>query len=245
MYEYSTYDYMDTMLARSHKMGTLSCSLSGSRTMRNLLSVALLAGTAFAFTAHKSPFTQKVHYERSVSLLSSTENTFIDSLVDDVKTKVRIAQESSASGAGFKQIIADMLAGEYNADVVSARLDELINSAPCVMFIWEASPFSKKAVEAMEVAGADVKIVRLDDPWDEGNVLRAELGKRTGRTSVPSIWIAGKYVGGFDAGVSEESPGIVNLAFRGTLLPMLEAAGALKSVESPIEIMSAVDEISA
>jgi glutaredoxin-related protein len=213
--------------------------------MRNLLSVALLTGTAFAFTAHKSPFTQKVRYERSVSLHSSTENTFIDRLVEDVKTKVRIAQESSASGADFKQIIADVLAGEYDADAVNAKLDELINSAPCVMFIWEASPFSKKAVEAMEVAGADVKIVRLDAPWDEGNSLRAGLGKRTGRTSVPSIWIAGEYVGGFDGGVSEESPGIVNLAFRGTLLPKLEAAGAMKSTGSRIETTSAMDKTSA
>jgi glutaredoxin len=108
------------------------------------------------------------------------------------------------------------------------------------MFIWEASPFSKKAVEAMEVAGADVKIVRLDDPWEEGNPLRAELGKRTGRTSVPNVWIAGEYVGGFDGGVSEESPGIVNLAFRGTLLPKLEAAGALKSAESRIQTIERV-----
>ena len=51
---------------------------------------------------------------------------------------------------------------------------------------------------------------------------------RVGRPTVPSIWIGGEYVGGFDGGTGQDSPGIVDLAFRGTLRPMLEAAGALK-----------------
>lgn len=179
--------------------------------------------------------TKRLAVERaSRSLLYASEDdstSFVDGLVSTVKESVKIAQESSAAGSSFKQIIADVLAGEYDADSVNAKLDELINSAPVVMFIWEASPFSKKAIRAMDMIGADVKIVRLDDPWDEGNPLRAELGRRTGRTSVPCIFIGGEYVGGYDAGVGEESPGIVDLAFRGTLHSKLEAAGALKAKE--------------
>lgn len=155
-------------------------------------------------------------------------SSFVDSLVDNVQKSVKIAQESSASGSSFKQVVADVMAGEYDSVQVNAKLDELIASAPCVVFIWEASPFSKKAIAALEVAGADFEIVRLDDPWSEGNPLRAELGKRVGRPTVPSIWIGGEYVGGFDGGTGEESPGIVDLAFRGTLRSKLEAAGALK-----------------
>lgn len=159
---------------------------------------------------------------------SGDGESFVGSIVSNVQKSFKIAQDSSSSGSGFKQVIADVLAGEYDAEEVNAKLDELIDSAPCVVFIWEASPFSKKAIAALEVAGADFKIVRLDDPWSEGNPLRAELGKRTGRTSVPSIFIDGEYVGGFDGGTGEDSPGIVDLAFRGTLRPKLEAAGALK-----------------
>jgi glutaredoxin-related protein len=70
-----------------------------------------------------------------------------------------------------------------------------------------------------------VKIVRLDDPWDKGNPVRAEIGKRVGRSSVPMIFIGGEYVGGFDGGVSDKSPGIQTMAFQGTLRPTLEAAG--------------------
>ena len=61
--------------------------------------------------------------------------------------------------------------------------------------------------------------------------MRAELGRKTGRTSVPSIFIGGEYVGGYDAGVGEDSPGIVDLAFQGKLISKLEAAGALMAKE--------------
>ena len=148
---------------------------------------------------------------------------------ESIQSSIRIAQASSSAGSGFKQIIADVFAGDYDAADVNAQLDELIASAPCVVFIWQASPFSKKALRCLqEVAGVtNMRVVRLDDPWEAGNKMRAELGKRTGRTSVPSIWIGGAYVGGFDGGVDDDtSPGIVDLAFRGTLQPMLEAAGA-------------------
>ena len=165
---------------------------------------------------------------RPSSPTSEESSSFVNNWLETIQTSFRIAKESAATGANFKQIVANVLAGDYDVDQVNARLDELIASAPCVIFSWQASPSSQKAIKALQVvAGAEVKIVKLDDPWDKGNRLRAELGKRTGRTSVPSVWIGGQYVGGFDGGISEESPGLVDLAFRGTLRSKLEAAGAL------------------
>jgi len=55
----------------------------------------------------------------------------IDAFVDDIKMRVRIAQESNASGADAKQTIADVLAGAYDAAEVGAKIDEAIASAPC------------------------------------------------------------------------------------------------------------------
>jgi glutaredoxin-related protein len=69
--------------------------------------------------------------------------------------------------------------------------------------------------------------VRLDDPWEKGNPIRAELGKMVGRSSVPCIFIGGKYVGGYDGGVGDDSPGILEMAFKGTLREKLVAVGAL------------------
>jgi glutaredoxin-related protein len=58
--------------------------------------------------------------------------------------------------------------------------------------------------------------------------MRAELGKMVGRSSVPAIFIGGKYVGGFDSGVDNmESPGILEMAFKGTLREKLKEVGAL------------------
>jgi glutaredoxin-related protein len=74
---------------------------------------------------------------------------------------------------------------------------------------------------------ANVKIYRLDDPWSEGNQLRADFGKRVGRTSVPFVFIDGEYIGGYDGGTGEDKPGMVDLAFKGTLQTLLKNAGAI------------------
>lgn len=42
--------------------------------------------------------------------------------------------------------------------------------------------------------------VELDIDREVGFPIRAELGQRTGRTSVPSIWIGGKFIGGCNDG---------------------------------------------
>ena len=97
------------------------------------------------------------------------------------------------------------------------------------MFTWQSSPSCKKAVEAFKLMNADVKIVRLDGPWSEGNPKRAILGKKVGRTSVPFVFINGKYIGGFDGGKNDDAPGMVDLAFQGKLRPMLLEAGAMKN----------------
>mmetsp|Transcript_11569 Transcript_11569/g.16200 ORF Transcript_11569/g.16200 Transcript_11569/m.16200 type:complete len:207 (-) Transcript_11569:229-849(-) len=151
----------------------------------------------------------------------------LDNLLDNVKTGYNKFQESRAAGYDFKQNTAAALAGEYDAEVL-AEVKELIGSSPCVMFTWEKSPSCVKAVKYLDIAEANVKNVRLDDPWDKGNPMRAELGKMVGQSSVPCIFIDGEYVGGFDSGPTDEAPGIVDLAFKGTLSAKLKAAGALK-----------------
>jgi glutaredoxin 3 len=50
-------------------------------------------------------------------------------------------------------------------------------------------------------------------PGNEGNEIRAVLGKLTKRTSVPSIFIDGNYIGGCNDG----NPGLVPLIKNGEL----------------------------
>jgi glutaredoxin 3 len=155
----------------------------------------------------------------------------MEKLVDSIKFRYDLFQKAKGEGYDFKQSTACAIAGEYDATAVLEEVEDIIKSYPCVMFSWESSPSCKKAVEAFEKVGADVKIVRLDEPWDEGNPIRAEIGKMVGKSSVPMIFIDGEFVGGYDAGVSEDAPGILDMAFKGTLRPKLETAGAMRKAD--------------
>jgi len=139
-------------------------------------------------------------------------------------------QKSQKEGMSFKQSVADALAGEYDNVATTAEVKSLAASAPLVLFTWEASPACKRAIKLLAEAGVKAKIIRLDDPWSEGNPRRAALGRLTGQSSVPSVWIGGEYVGGCDDGPDPiDAPGLVPLAFRGKLYEKLAAAGALEA----------------
>ena len=128
--------------------------------------------------------------------------------------------------AKFKQWIAQSIAGDYNKEAVNRRIDEALDATPVVMFSFTTCPFCLKAKALLKdeakVAPSQITIIECDeDP--EGNAIRAELGLRTGRTSMPSIWIKGEgYIGGCNDG-----PGIVPLFKNGSLMPMLSKAGAV------------------
>ena len=175
-------------------------------------------------TTHVGPTNHLLH--RS-SQLASTATADDGSFLDKVTKTYETFQKARSDGYDFKQSTAIAIAGEYDAEAVKQEIEEQINSAPCVMFTWEASPACKKAIQYLDVAGAKYKVVRLDDPWESGNPIRAELGKKVGRSSVPCIFIGGEYVVGFDGGVGDESPGILEMAFKGTLREKLVAVGAL------------------
>ena len=145
-----------------------------------------------------------------------------------VRKAYEILQASRAEGMGFEQNVADLLAGEYDRDTAAGYVTELANSAPVVIFSYapELSPGCNKAIKSLRDVGVEPTVVRLDQPWSEGNMIRSALGRMTGSASIPSVWIGGDYIGGCDEGPSEASPGLVPMAFRGTLRQKLEAAGA-------------------
>lgn len=208
-----------------------------------LLGLALFVGTSEAFapssntilSCHDVSKTQQSttsifespSSEGNVVTTTTEEAPIYEKIVEAAKFRYGLFQKAKGEGYDLKLSLACAIAGEYDEAPVRANVEDLIQSAPCVMFTWESSPSCKKAVEAFEKVGANVKFVRMDDPWDEGNQMRAEIGKMVGKSSVPMIFIGGEYVGGYDAGVSDEAPGILDMAFKGTLRPKLEAAGAM------------------
>ncbi len=61
---------------------------------------------------------------------------------------------------------------------------------------------------------------------DNGNAYRAEMAEIIGRTSVPAIWINGKFIGGCNDG-GENNQGIAQLDQSGKLDLLLKEAGVL------------------
>lgn len=124
--------------------------------------------------------------------------------------------------ARFKIGLAKLQAGKYDAVETNAKIDNLIAGNPVCVFSFTTCPFCIKAKQLLDQTGAKYKVVELDQGG--GYPIRAELAERTGRTSVPAIFVGGQFVGGCnDGGLG----GIVTLDKQGKLRPMLKAAGAL------------------
>eukprot|EP00752_Nemacystus_decipiens_P013404 g11869.t1 len=123
----------------------------------------------------------------------------------------------------LKQGIARAGAGPYDRDAVLKLVEEYTSGETrVVVFSWTRCPFCKKAkrlIEDLLDDPEDYEFVELDERQD-GNAIRYELSQITGRTSVPQIWIGGRFVGGCNDG-----PGVFTLMEKGELVPMLEAAG--------------------
>jgi len=93
-----------------------------------IFSFILLAGNAQAFVpASHSAVRHKVH----LNSIEPAGKSPIDDFVEDIKMRLRIAQESNASGVSTKQTLADVIAGTYDSEAIEAKIDEDIASAPC------------------------------------------------------------------------------------------------------------------
>jgi hypothetical protein len=104
--------------------------------IKSIIILPCLAISAQAFTPTLPTKTATVLFEGGPSDQSSSPIAAADadadaSFVEGIKTRFRIAQESNAKGLGGKQVLADVIAGEYDEKAVEAMIDEAIVSAPC------------------------------------------------------------------------------------------------------------------
>jgi glutaredoxin 3 len=120
-------------------------------------------------------------------------------------------------GYQFKQWVADIVAGDFDKETVDAKIDAFVGDNSVAMFSFSTCPFCRKAKDVLEEKGVSYQVIELDElDGNQGNEIRAMLGKRTKRTSVPSIFIGGKYIGGCNDG-----PGLMPLAESGELDTLL------------------------
>eukprot|EP00403_Amphidinium_massartii_P030136 CAMPEP_0178401636 /NCGR_PEP_ID=MMETSP0689_2-20121128/16407_1 /TAXON_ID=160604 /ORGANISM="Amphidinium massartii, Strain CS-259" /LENGTH=471 /DNA_ID=CAMNT_0020022469 /DNA_START=117 /DNA_END=1532 /DNA_ORIENTATION=+ len=128
--------------------------------------------------------------------------------------------------AAFKQFIADQLAGDYDREAISQLIKGKIADNKVMMFSFSTCPFCLRAKTILrENYGVDVEVYECDlEP--EGNAVRAELGRLTGRTSMPSTWLGmDTQLGGCnDGGLG----GVATLDEAGSLRKLLADRGALE-----------------
>ena len=130
---------------------------------------------------------------------------------------------SNSIGYKFKQFVADIVAGDYDEHAVTAKVEAFINSSdkknPAVtMFSFTTCPFCRRAKDYLDEKGIAYSVMELDElDGNEGNEIRAVLGKKTRRTSVPSIFVGGTYIGGCNDG-----PGLLPLGESGELDKLLQ-----------------------
>lgn len=121
---------------------------------------------------------------------------------------------NNSIGYIFKQFIADIIAGdEYDEVATQQTIETFISSGNVVMFSFTTCPFCRRAKDYLQENGIRYKSMELDElDGNKGNEIRAVLGRITKRTSVPSIFVKGGYIGGCNDG-----PGLLPLAESGEL----------------------------
>lgn len=133
--------------------------------------------------------------------------------------------EIMATGPGyvFKQFVADVVAGDdFDKEETMKYIDDFVekSSETVVMFSFSTCPFCRKAKDYLNEQGISYSAVELDElDGNRGNEIRSMLGRKTGRTSVPAIWVNKEFVGGCNDG-----PGLLTLASNGKLDNMLKSS---------------------
>mmetsp|Transcript_39090 Transcript_39090/g.39562 ORF Transcript_39090/g.39562 Transcript_39090/m.39562 type:complete len:241 (-) Transcript_39090:139-861(-) len=127
--------------------------------------------------------------------------------------------EFMAGGIGyqFKQLVADIVAKDFDEIKTLSKVDSFVSSNKVAMFSFSTCPFCRRAKDFLEEEGIDYSVIELDElDGNEGNEIRAVLGRKIRRTSVPSIFINGESIGGCNDG-----PGLLPLAKEGKLDSLL------------------------
>ena len=106
--------------------------------LRTALILACLAPAVHAWYA---PIASRLAVARSNSILAALEPVAEES---PIVTGAKKFAAGMQAGKGFKQSVADGLAGDYDEEAVKAELLELTTSAPVVVFSWvsDASPWA-------------------------------------------------------------------------------------------------------
>jgi glutaredoxin len=128
------------------------------------------------------------------------------SLVENMLSKVPELEPAQ------KHAAYDMIEAQLQEDV--SAVHEPLKMFDLVLFIKARCPFCKGALEALQDNGFNPKVVETTRSQQRG------IQALTGKTSMPSAWVKGTYVGGCNDGV-EAWHGVKPMIASGKLHQML------------------------
>ena len=114
------------------------------------------------------------------------------------------------------KVIAPLQAGsnredkaEYEREILAAEdeIKEEIATESVVIYTYSLSPFCTEAISVLESLDVKYKEISLGREWlpffinENGSQKRAALGKMTGQTSLPHVFVNGQSVGGLYEGL--------------------------------------------
>ena len=193
----------------------------------------MLAGTAFAFQ-EPVHFSQAREIPGASPILQATSSGN-DNDDDDASGFLSQLTDGFAFGKNpavvGKKALIQQQAGNYDQETVRAQLNAFVDKHPVAMLSFTNCPYCKRAKEILDQSGALYQTMELDKMPGGGIEFRSELAQLTERTSVPAIWIGGKFIGGCNDG-GDTGAGLNGLEKAGTLQDMLQQAGALGQPEN-------------
>lgn len=95
-----------------------------------------------------------------------------------------------------------------------SSVKQIVEKESIVVFSSSTCPYCTQAIAALKAAGYEPSVVNASS-------YRNELYELTNRTSVPSIWVKGTYVGGCNDG-PQEWMGITKMIKNGKLAEMMK-----------------------
>lgn len=97
-----------------------------------------------------------------------------------------------------------------------------------VLFSKSYCPYCVRAKQALLSIGIEPVVVELDQRADGSRLIQIALMQMTGKRTVPSAWLDGKYIGGSDEVVDGISSGLFSSVPAGVSKEMAQKAGLQK-----------------
>jgi glutaredoxin 3 len=148
----------------------------------------------------KEPKSQRTNKEPSMTRFDLLAQSQPNYNADAVRRAVKLAQRSGAlatqdSNKGFKT-------GSQQ------EVEQVVRDNKVVLFTKTYCPYCKKAKELLESLKVAFVAFELDEMDELGKAVQASLNKMTKQSTVPSVFVGSKHVGGSDdlARLVEDNP---------------------------------------